>query len=220
MKLFGTYIALAFLLVPQPSLAKLKVGTGNHSMKGAEVFIVHGYMAAPESHWFPWLKSEIERGGGRTSILSLPDSKNPKLLPWLASLKAGIKKVDSNTIIVAHSLGCITALNFISDLPDSTRLGGFVCVSGFSEHLPNLPMLNEFTAKTYDVAKVKKVVQKRSVIVANDDQIVAPDFTRRLAKQLDAPLHSIEKGGHFLGSDGFTEFPLVWQELEKIRSKN
>ncbi len=42
-------------------------------MKDAQVYVVHGYMASPRSHWFPWLQTRIEAEGGKTSVLELPD---------------------------------------------------------------------------------------------------------------------------------------------------
>lgn len=185
-------------------------------MKDAHVFIIHGYTAAPESHWFPWLKNKIEQQGGKASVLRMPDSGAPKAGDWNALLKKEIPQVDGNTYLIGHSLGCITALNFVSGLPQDARIGGFICVSGFSENLPNIPALDAFTDTKYDIDKVKKIISRTSVILALDDGIVAPELTRNLAHELDAPLHPLAKGGHFLGSDGFTEFPLVWDELQSM----
>lgn len=189
-------------------------------MKDAHVYVVHGYMASTQSHWFPWLKTQVQNQGGQLNVLNLPDSNKPKAAAWNRVLKAGIENPNERTFIVAHSLGCITALHFLSELPKTTRLGGFICVSGFSERLPNIPSINEFNRKKYDIARVKEIAPKRAVVVANDDTIVAPDFTKRLAKELEAPLHTIEKGGHFLDADGFIEFPLILEELEKMNSRS
>ena len=43
------------------------------------VYIVHGYDASPKSHWFAWLKSEIEKSGARAEILTMPTPAHPRL---------------------------------------------------------------------------------------------------------------------------------------------
>jgi len=48
-----------------------------------------------------------------------------------------------------------------------------------------------------------------------DDDIVAPQLSAALAQSLDAELIELERGGHFLGSDGFDAFPQVWQKLQQ-----
>ncbi|KYG64825.1 hypothetical protein AZI86_11525 [Bdellovibrio bacteriovorus] len=217
-KLSTLIITLGLFIIPNLGIAKSKQLSANKSekMKQAKVFINHGYMASPDSHWFPWLKKQIEKEGGQVDVLQMPETNSPKAPAWNEVLKKEIKTPNEHTYFVGHSLGCINLLNYLSSLPESTRIGGIICVSGFSESLPNLTLLNEFTAKKYDVNRLKKIAAQRVVIVAEDDQIVAPEITARLSKELEAPLHRIKKGGHFLDSDGFTEFPLVFSELKKM----
>ena len=62
------------------------------------------------------------------------DSSNPNLLQWKQTLKNNVAQIDQHTFFVAHSLGCITLLDFLSEL-DFQQIGGVVCVSGFSNKL-------------------------------------------------------------------------------------
>jgi len=56
----------------------------------------------------------------------------------------------------------------------------------------------------------------RAVIAAIDDSIVPHAFSKELADSLDATSIPVERGNHFLGSDGFTEFLPVLEELQKL----
>lgn len=206
-------LALCFLVMPLSVKAKDLSG-----MKKTKVYIIHGYMANPSNHWFPWLKKKLNDENIETKILDLPDSQNPKLEQWVSVLKKEIHNPDPNTFLVAHSLGCITTLKYLSEMPSTLRIGGLVCVSGFSESLPNLPMLNEFTKKKYDIIRVKEISPKSVVIVSEDDKIVSPDLTKGLSKELGSNLISLKKGGHFLDTDGFKEFPEVLGEIDKMIS--
>jgi predicted alpha/beta hydrolase family esterase len=42
------------------------------------LFIIHGYKANTESHWFQWLKSSMMRYGYTTEIIPLPNSAQPE----------------------------------------------------------------------------------------------------------------------------------------------
>lgn len=54
------------------------------------------------------------------------------------------------------------------------------------------------------------------LFTADNDSIVPPDNTRRLAAVLDGRLHIIPNGGHFLDREGFSELPPVLRALEQM----
>lgn len=187
-----------------------------YASKDVRVFIAHGYNATATSHWFPWLKKQVEQSGAKVHIFNFPNSKIPKIEPWKQLIKNEIQNPNKNTFLIGHSLGCITLLKYVSELPVQTKIGGLICVSGFAELLPKIPILNEFTEVKYDVEKVKKIVLKRIVIVSENDTIVPPEATKQLAKDLEATLISDVNGGHFLESDGYAEFPEALKQLKKL----
>ncbi len=47
--------------------------------------------------------------------------------------------IDENTVLIGHSLGCVTALRFLQHAGQS--VAGYVLVSGFDEEQPTLPEL-------------------------------------------------------------------------------
>ena len=185
------------------------------SMNGNTVYIVHGYMASPTDHWFEWLAGKIEAAGGTATILAMPDSDAPDPQAWVATLERDVVPLDASVFVVAHSLGCIATLRFLSRHPEA-RIGGLIAVSGFDRLLPTLPELDAFlTPRGYEPRRIGTIAPQRAVITADDDTIVPADLSRDLAAALDAELHVLPEGGHFLGSDGFETFPLVWAELER-----
>ena len=95
-------------------------------------------------------------------------------------------------------------------------VGGVILVSGFNDNLLNLPQLDDFRNPDIDYEKLVRLTGHRVVIAAKDDDIVPHALSHHLAESLDAEFISVEHGGHFLDSDGFGEFPLVLDELEKI----
>ncbi|HXH12507.1 MAG TPA: alpha/beta hydrolase [Alphaproteobacteria bacterium] len=180
------------------------------------IYIVHGYGASPSDHWFPWLKKEMEKMGATVSIVNLPSPNDPQPKEWQQALKAQVSPLDRNTYFVTHSLGGITLLTFLEGTPEAAEIGGYILVSGFNDSLPILPQLNSFKKPNIAYDKLSRMTKNRVVISAIDDSIVPHALSKALADSLDAKFIPVERGGHFLGSDGFTEFPLVLEELERV----
>lgn len=68
---------------------------------------------------------------------------------------------DRNTLLIAHSLGTISLLHYLS-ATRPTAVGGLVLVAGFGAHLPELPIIGGFDIDTYiDHARLDDVVLRR-----------------------------------------------------------
>lgn len=177
-----------------------------------QLYIVHGYTATPHDHWFPWLKGRLEADGVAVEVLRMPDADAPAAAAWDAFLDAAITRRDENTFLVGHSLGCIAIVRHL--LRDrAARYGGMVLVAGFAEPLAGLEALDGFVEGVGAIEGLRETAGRRSVIAARDDEIVPHAATERLAARLDAAFLTVEQGGHFLGREGFTAFPLVHEEL-------
>src|SRR4030067_1715780 len=99
------------------------------------LIIVHGWEGDPEEGWFPWLKTEMEKRGWEGSVPAMPNSAEPKQARWLPYLQTVVGKVDKNTFMVGHSLGCITILRFLEQLPKKESIGGAILVAGVDNPL-------------------------------------------------------------------------------------
>ena len=96
------------------------------------VVVVHGYDAAPDQHWFPWLRERLAAEGVRTEVVELPEPSFPEAGAWLAAVARAVGEPDPHTHLVGHSLGCITLLRHLAGLPQPWTLGGLVLVAGFT----------------------------------------------------------------------------------------
>lgn len=178
------------------------------------VFIVHGFNAAPEKHWFPWLQTQLTARQIPVQVLRLPSPQHPVYDEWLQTLKNEIRDVDEHTFFVGHSLGCITILKFLQQLPAATRVGGAVLVSGFDRALPKLPQLDPFTQEPPDYAQLVAMVKCRAVLSAQNDWLVPHAFSEELARHFAARFVSVPRGGHFLDREGVTKLPPALALLE------
>lgn len=188
------------------------------------VYIIHGFQASPASHWFPWLKLQLNRRRINAHILSMPHPSDPKLTEWVAHLQARVNTPTANTYFVAHSLGCIMLLYYLATTPLSQPFGGMILVSGFYEPLPPIPTLQPQLAAELGTIQdqplqfdlVRSKVAQCVCISSSNDAIVPTEYSQRLAQKLNAPHHLIDNGGHFLDREGFTKLPIVDQILRDM----
>ncbi|MFG3690769.1 RBBP9/YdeN family alpha/beta hydrolase [Micromonospora sp. NPDC047740] len=173
------------------------------------VFIVHGYGATPDNHWFPWLRDLLASRGVDVTAVPMPEPQAPSAADWHEAVRTALRPIDDQTWIVAHSLGAITVLRHLAALPHPWTLGGAVLVSGFTGRLDVLPVLDTFLADDVNLAAVVPNILHRHVIHSDDDAIVPPEASAALAVRLQAQVHVVKGGGHFLDSEGVTTLPLV-----------
>lgn len=176
-----------------------------------KAYLIHG-TSTRDDDWFPWLEQAVKPVIDLDRIW-LPEPFNPHRQEWDAAIDQQVPASD-HLILVAHSLGCISALRFIErhQIHD-TRL---LLVGAFDQELPAYPQLNSFIIPAMDYQQVKPRVGKATVITAKDDPIAPYHDSVTVANRLRAKLIVQEHGGHFLSSDGFTEFPLAAKELRRI----
>ena len=173
------------------------------------VLIVHGYAAAPDAHWFPWLRDSLQTSGIDANVVSLPTPDAPKAAAWTKAVAEAIGVPDADTWIVAHSLGGITALRALAALGEPWQLGGLILVSSFTGTLKSLPMLDEYLSADIDVESITKNIGVRAMIRSDVDAFVPAQASDELAHRLDADLHVQPGAGHFLAQNGVHELPLV-----------
>lgn len=179
------------------------------------VYVVHGYMAAPQSNWFPWLVEQCQYHNINIHVLEMPNSHFPDKEIWNDKLTNEIQ-LDSDTIVVGHSLGCITLLRYLAQQHTSTSIKGAILVSGFFEAVGGLPELDTFTQESVNFSDLIHRIQHRVVITARNDDIVPHHYSERLAEKLSADFLLYQEGGHFIDRDGIRTLPAVLEKILKF----
>jgi predicted alpha/beta hydrolase family esterase len=186
-------------------------------MKSTNIYVIHGYTSSSESEWFPWLKEQVKNRQVKIDILNMPDSDDPHLEAWLNYLRKNALDIDENSIFIGHSLGCVTALHYI--LEKDIKIKGAILVSGFINENPmeeQTEGLQEFVDEPLDIERIKNLILSRIVITATDDDIVPTKATQKLAEALDSNIIILSSGKHFIARDGYTDFPVLLNEIQKL----
>ncbi|AKU19055.1 alpha/beta hydrolase [Luteipulveratus mongoliensis] len=179
--------------------------------------MIHGYAATPNDHWFAWLADEFEAIGVSTNVPELPDPAQPNADRWAETVASTLESVDHDTILVAHSLGCVTTLRYLADLHGDWTLGTLILVAGFLEPLPALPELDAFIADGLEVSALAAHIDRIVVLRSDADPYVPVEHTDRLAARLGVQAHLVAGAGHFLASDGIVELPEALHPVRCVR---
>lgn len=174
-------------------------------------YLIHG-TSTKDDDWFPWLE-QAAKPAIKVKRLSLPHPFNPVREEWDAAVDQQIPAQDGITII-AHSLGCVTALRFVERHQISNV--NLILVGAFAEPLPTYPELNAFMDPQPDTANIKDKLAHATVITAQNDPIAPYQYAVAVANDINAKLILRPTGGHFLTSDGYQQFPLVLDELRNM----
>lgn len=174
-------------------------------------YLIHG-TSTRDDDWFPWLE-EAAAPATQINRIWLPNPFSPNKDEWNDAVNKQVP-VENKLIIIAHSLGCITALRFIErhHLKDARLL----LVGAFDAGLPQYPELDSFMTPQLDYSQVTNKVSQATVITAKDDPIAPFNDSVAVAHKIGAKLIVQEHGGHFLSSNGYREFPLALKELQRL----
>lgn len=174
------------------------------------VILVHGWADDPRQGWLAWLAKELQARGIETTAphFTDPDPDKPHLARWIKQLDEAAGKVDTNMVLVGHSLGCYLVLEYLSR--HEVSVAGIVLVAG------GLPNWRPELLDTLDLELVKQRAKHRICIYSDNDHVVEPARTQEMAKAIHAE-EIVDPGKrHFAGLRGVTELPSVLEVLDKL----
>lgn len=187
------------------------------------VFIIHGWDGTPEEGWFPWLKSELEKQNFEVHVPQMPDPGSPRIFNWVPKLSEIVGIADSNTYFVGHSMGCQTIVRYLETLPNQIQVGGAIFVAGFLSRLTNLEDEEEvhdiskhWLETSINLEKIKSHLPKSVAIFSDNDPYVPMDNIDLFRDKLGSEIFIEHEKGHFSGSTGTRELPIVLDAIKKL----
>jgi predicted alpha/beta hydrolase family esterase len=174
--------------------------------------IIHGYAGYPNENWFQWLKDELKKKEFEVFIPAMPNTNTPQLREWLPTLRSIVGEPDNLTYLIGHSLGSITILRHLESLKEGQQIGGAVLVAGFSRPI-HITELNNFFEIPLDYEKCRIAAGTIICINSDNDEHVPLEEGEVMRDKLGAKLIVIPNGGHLNQKAGFTELPIVTEEI-------
>ncbi|MEK7154769.1 MAG: alpha/beta hydrolase [Patescibacteria group bacterium] len=184
--------------------------------------ILHGTLGSPNENWFPWLAGELKKLGHSTFCPQLPTPEGQTPQNWIKVIADLVEKEDlagEDLIFVAHSRSPLAVCRYLQTRTSPVRACFFV--AGFASRLPvaeePFPTLNDpFDDLGAEWGKVKKNCQKFICFASDNDPYVPLDIARDFAAKLSAEFILISGAGHLNSESGYTQFPLLLEEIKSL----
>ncbi|WP_328492010.1 alpha/beta hydrolase [Streptomyces sp. NBC_00414] len=164
--------------------------------------IIPGIDGSDERHW----QSLWEKRWEGSAVRIAPASwSRPELPDWVDALQAAYETAarrDSQVVLVAHSLGCWTAAEWL----DRVRPAG---VTAFLVAPPNLrgPTFPSREASTFADLTARPLPCRSLLVAGGDDPYCDPTTSAAIARDWQAESHFFENVGHINSGSGLGDWP-------------
>jgi hypothetical protein len=156
--------------------------------------IAPGFQDSDAGHWQTLWQAELGRAATRVCVSSWDE---PELDDWVAGLDAAM---TPGAVIVAHSLGCLTALAWLGRHPG-------VAAGAFLVAVPD-PEGPDFPDTITGFTRPRNRPDERLLQVGStDDPYAGWDYTVATAAAIGAPLVELDAAGHISTASGRGPWP-------------
>lgn len=209
------------------SIIALMISSVNYATLGLimNCIIVHGkpgkteyysdeYPSPSNSHWIPWLQSQLIRKGIVTQTPEMLNAWQPDYAIW--SKEISRHDLNPETILVGHSIGAGFLVQYLSEHPEVNIHHLCLVAPSFGDtYFPGTeryedPLLNSFCDFTPD-SKLMDRCQKMSLIYSTDDGERILKSVSHLKKIYSPSVYEYHDKGHFTRHDmkGSIAFPEI-----------
>jgi len=101
--------------------------------------ILHGASGIKDAKWAGWLKEELEGDGNEVILPCFPSKLNATPERWEDILGGYKGSVSQSTVVIAHSIGCLLAINYLSKKNLAVRALVFVAGADSKKFAEGLP---------------------------------------------------------------------------------
>ncbi|VVB79655.1 Isoleucine--tRNA ligase [uncultured archaeon] len=190
--------------------------------KISNVVIVHGANESEKGafeggrentrHWFPWLREELRKRNINFSSELYPKDWNPDYQEWKKIFEKN--KIDENTILIGHSLGCGFLARWISEKKKKVRK--IILVAPYILDSPEMPGLKGMV--DFNLIDIKNYCEELSVFYSDNDFPDILKSVKYLKQKIRGKFREFKGTGHFCKRDGFEQFPELLNEISSTQT--
>ncbi|MDP3696502.1 MAG: alpha/beta fold hydrolase [Candidatus Taylorbacteria bacterium] len=189
-----------------------------------KVYIIHGWDGSPDEPMLQWLKFNLEKEGHEVVVPAMPEPDVPKVDAWLAKLREVIG-LDSDTILVGHSMGCQAILRYLESFPKPLKIKGVVFIAPWieldtetikEEGEEVVELARPWLETPIDFEKIRTHIRQAVAIFSDDDPFVPLSNRKLFEKELGAKTFVEHEKGHFSPADNISELPVALEEIQKM----
>jgi uncharacterized protein len=170
-----------------------------------KALILHSWFGKINADWLPWIQKKLIAKHYQVFLSQIPtfDSNLPELNTSLSFINKQTK-VDNNTLVIGHSLGCLLAMR----LAEKKSFAKMILVAGWDYN--DLTAEHQLFWKTkikHDL--IKKNVKEIIVVSSDNDPYVTQAISAEMCKRLNGKFVLVPGAGHFTEKYGVTKIPEI-----------
>ena len=175
------------------------------------VILVHGYNGIPKI--YEWLKNELEELGYHVILPQFPIREGVKYTQWKEVFDPVMQYIDSNCIIVAHSIGNEFIIKYFNE--NNLKIKLYISLAGFSKYFEweEKQDLNracrEFLVSPSELENFRDRSDKKYSIYSDNDHLVPFDILQDYPTSIKSVPILIENIGHMGKKSGLESIPKV-----------
>jgi len=177
------------------------------------IILIHGFNANPEMNFHPWLRDELHQSGFEVLAPELPFSGEPDLAEWIKAMEEQVGRLESDDIILGHSLGGVMALRYL-EAAEMTGTPKAVVLVAAPWNLKGNALQSFFTHEL-DADVLMWKANEFVIVHSKDDDKVPFDHAEKYAKMLKGKLLAREGEDHYMGE----KYPVLLELIKKLAAK-
>lgn len=189
--------------------------------------IIHGWEGNPNEAVLQWMKKELEKSDFEVHVPEMPDTEEPKIVPWINKIKEVIPSPDENTFFIGHSVGAQGILRYLETLPKDAKIGGAVFIAPWMEL--DKQTIEEEGEEVKEIAapwvetpinwdKIK-THSKNFICILSDNDYYVPLTNKELFEEnLGAKTIIEHNKGHYVPNDKVYDCPTAVNEILRVAS--
>ena len=167
-------------------------------MRSHRVLTVPGFTGSGPDHW----QSHWERQNPDYVRVEQEDWERPDRDAWVAALDRHVGSSDLPCVLLAHSLGCITAAHWAVTRGPRSVVAAFLVAPADADD-PAQP----YSRSGFAPVPLTPLPFPALVVASRNDPIITPDRARHFAAGWGAALHDAGDAGHLATKDGYGPWP-------------
>lgn len=181
-----------------------------------KAFLFHGTGGHSKENWFPWMQAKLEDRGYEVVIPNFPDADNPHPDTWYPLIDDLVSQVQSDSIVIGHSLGGAIALRFLERIETEMHIAAFVSATLGIPPIKYIEGDNPFLEGGFDWDAIRSHAKNFIVFHSGNDPYVCIANGQKAAEELGVELSFVPNAGHFNEAAGFLEFPQLLQKIDSF----
>lgn len=181
------------------------------------VILVHGYNGIPKI--YKWLESELKKIEYNVIIPEFPPREGVVYKNWSNIFDQYREYINSNTIIVTHSIGNEFIIKYLNE--NELKINLYISLAGFSDYfeVKDREDLNradkEFLVSKNEIQRFKSMSKKRYCIYSDNDHIVPLEVLEKHPININAIPILIRNIGHMGKKSGLEKIPEVIEIIKE-----